>query len=110
MFKRENRLTPKVKFNNSQSIANSQFILKNANNKLDVNRFGIVVSKKIDNRAVGRNKIKRLLRNALVNINKKMSTGHDILLIIRKGFLDKTKEENLLLIESSLEKAGLIKK
>jgi len=109
MFKRENRLVPEVKFNNSNLIANPQFILKEKGNGLSINRFGIVVSKKIDKRAVARNRIKRFLRTTLVNLYGKMSTGHDILIIVKKEILSKTKEENQLAIENALRKAGIIK-
>ena len=110
MFKRENRLTPGVIFSNSHIFTAPQFVLKEKENNLALNRFGIVISKKIDKRAVGRNKIKRFLRTSLANLNKKMNLGHDILLIVKKGILEKTKEENLLTLESALIKAGLIQK
>ena len=110
MFKRENRLVSGVRFNNSYSFSVPQFVLKERKNGLTLNRFGIVVSKKIDKRAVARNKIKRLFREALVDLNKNMTTGHDILFIARVGILNKTKEENQDLVKSSIEKAGLIKK
>jgi ribonuclease P protein component len=110
MLKRENRLVPGVKFGNSHFFTVPQFVLKEKVNGLTVNRFGIIVSKKIDKRAVARNRIKRFFRTAFVDLSKKMDSGHDIIFIVRKGILGKTKEENLLAIESSLEKAGLIKK
>ena len=109
MFKKENRLVPGIRFNDSRFIASPQFTLKEKKNGLNVNRFGIVVSKKIDKRAVGRNEIKRFIRTAIMNLDRKMNTGHDILIIVRKEILGKTKEENLLTIESSLEKAGAIR-
>ena len=110
MFKRENRLTPEVTFGNSHIYTVPQFVLKEKKNDIALNRFGIVVSKKIDKRAVVRNKVKRFFRTALANLNKKMNVGHDILLIVRKDILVKTKEENLLAVKSTLIKAGLIQK
>lgn len=108
MFKKENRLAPGIGFGNSHLYIASQFILKEKENGLGLNRFGIVASKKIANKAVCRNKIKRFLRTSLANFNKKMDQGHDILLIVKKAVLDKTKEENLLTIKKTLAKAGLI--
>ena len=110
MFKRKNRLVPGVRFNNSYFFIAPQFVLKEKKNGLTINRFGIVVSKKTDKRAVGRNKIKRFLRTALVKLSGKMNTGHDILFIVKKGMLDKAKEENLFAIENALGKAGIIKR
>lgn len=109
MFKRENRLVPGIRFSNSYFSASPQFTLKEKKNGLSVNRFGIVVSKKIDKRAVVRNRIKRFFRTSLVNLDRKMNAGHDILFIIKPGIVNKTKEENLLAVENSLEKAGLIR-
>lgn len=109
MFKRENRLASDIKFNNSYSFSAPQFVLKAKKNRLTINRFGIIVSKKVDKRAVVRNRIKRLLRTKLANLDKKMSFGHDMLFIVRKEILNRTKEENQLAIENVLEKAGAIR-
>ncbi len=109
MFKRENRLVPGIRFSNSYLLTSPQFVLKERGNGLAINRFGIVVSKKIDKRAVVRNRIKRFFRTSLMNLGEKMNTGHDILLIVKKEILNKTKEENLLTLKSSLEKAGIIR-
>lgn len=109
MFKKENRLVPGIRFNNSHLFTTPQFILKEKENELTVNRFGIVVSKKVDKRAVGRNKIKRFFRTSLMNLYGEMNPGHDILLIIKKEILSKTKEENLFTIENALRKAGVLK-
>lgn len=110
MFKRENRLVPGVRFNNSYQLFSPEFVLKEKGNGLLLNRFGIVVSKKIDKRAVVRNSIKRIFRQALSDFNKDMMPGHDILFIARIGILNKTKEENYGIIKNALRKAGLIKK
>lgn len=110
MFKRENRLVPGVSFSGSHLIANPQFVIKEKKNGLTVNRFGIVVSKKVDKRAVGRNKVKRFIRTALLDLSEKMNAGHDILLIAKKEILNKTEEENLLAIKSSLDRLGIINK
>jgi ribonuclease P protein component len=108
MFKRENRLVLGTKFNNSYIFATPQFVLKEKKNNLNLNRFGIIVSKKVDARAVGRNKIKRLFRTALSGLGKKMGQGHDILLIIKKEIASKTKDQNILTLERVLTKAKII--
>ena len=110
MFKRENRLVAGVNFKNSYSFSVPQFTLKEKRNGLLLNRFGIVVSKKIDKRAVVRNRIKRIFRAALIDLNMNMNPGHDILFITRVGIIGQTKEQARVLIEDSLQKAGLIKK
>ena len=110
MFKRENRLVPGIKFSKSCLFAVPQFVLKEKKNGLTVNRFGIIVSKKIDKRAVVRNKIKRVFRTSLANLDKKMDKGHDILIIVKKEISGKTKEENQLLMGNALAKMGFVKK
>lgn len=110
MLRRENRLIKGVRFNNSYSFSTPQFVLKIKKNDVFLNRFGIVVSKKIDKRAVVRNKIKRVFKTALTALNKKMIEGYDMLFIIRPGILGKTKDETVLLIGDTLGKSGYIKK
>lgn len=107
MFKRKFRLVPNVRFSSSYTFSAPEFILKEKKNGLLLNRFGIVVSKKIDKRAVVRNRIKRIFREALSELNKNMTIGHDILFIARTGVLNKTKEENSAGLKNALEKAGL---
>jgi len=110
MFKKENRLVSSVRFNNSFSLSVPQFVIKKKINGLPVNRFGVVVSKKIDKRAVVRNRIKRMFRIALLDLNKNMLAGHDILFIVKIGSLNKTEGEIHVSIKNALEKAGLIRK
>ena len=110
MFKRENRLVRGTRFNNSNSFSVPQFVLKERKNGLPLNRFGIVVSKKVDKRAVVRNRIKRLFRSTLENLNKNMESGHDILFIVKTAILDKMQKENQELIKQTIEKLGIIKK
>ena|SRR3989344_8584032 len=110
MFKKENRLVAGVSFSNSSKFNSPQFILKTKNNNSQINRFGIIVSKKVDKRAVARNKIKRIFREELVNCDKDMKKGYDILFIIRTGIIGKTKDEITLLIKEYLGKASVLSK
>ena len=108
MFKRQNRLPRGIGFFNSSFFSTPNFILKVKKNGLIVNRFGIVVSKKIDKRAVVRNRIKRMLREILVGLNSEMTPGHDILFIARIGIINKNVQMNTVL-RQVLEKAKCIK-
>lgn len=110
MFKRENRLVSKGRLTGFKNIAFPQFILKVKKNELDTNRFRIVVSKKIDKRAVGRNRIKRFFRTILVDLNKKMNKGNDLLFIVKTEILEKNKEENVSAVRGAITKANLIEK
>lgn len=110
MLKKKNRLVPGIRFNNSRFLTVPQFILKEKENGLGVSRFGVVVSKKIDKRAVARNRLKRLFRDALSKLIRSIMPGHDILIIVKKEILNSSGVENKLTLEKALGKAGLIKK
>ena len=73
----------------------SVFILKNRfsgkfinifhkSNQLEFNRFGLIVSKKINKKAVARNYMKRVIRDVLRQINN--SHKLDIIIQVKKNF------------------------
>jgi len=109
MFKRQNRLPGGSRFNSSKSFTVAFFVLKVKENNLGLNRFGIVVSKKIDKRAVVRNRIKRMLREIILNINSEMTSGHDMLFIVRKMIQNAERDNIYFLIRKTLEQAKYIK-
>lgn len=109
MFNRQNRLPRGIGFYNSRNFPTTLFVLKVKENGLIVNRFGIVVSKKIDKRAVVRNRIKRMLRQILVDLNKEMTIGHDMLFIVRIGIINKNNDQTKIIIRQILEKAKYVK-
>ncbi len=53
-------------------------------------RFSVVVSKKVDMRAVIRNKIKRIIRECLAKTG--LHAGRDMVVIVKKQALDQEKE------------------
>lgn len=71
-------------------------------NELDVNRLGLSVSKKIG-RAVIRNRIKRLIREAVKKISWKMPVGYDFVFIARKDSVRSTLDDFLCEIEEFIE-------
>lgn len=64
---------------------------------LQIARFGIAVGKKLGN-AVARNKIKRRMRNILMNQKKLFSKGYDYIIIMK----EKTKEATFVELETKL--------
>ncbi|NDJ52446.1 MAG: ribonuclease P protein component [Chloroflexi bacterium] len=50
-------------------------------NQLDLSRFGIVVSKRVDQRAVVRNRVRRRIRAALAALLPSVSPGYDVVVI-----------------------------
>lgn len=92
MLQKEFRLPRYSSFTEGKTFSNNFFITKVKKNNLGFNRFGFVVGKSVDKRAVKRNRIKRLLRQkAQENIKE---GGLDVL-IISKPPLGKISEETL---------------
>lgn len=83
MLKKESRL-PKTKFRAQKTLNLQSLILKIAANNVGISRFGFVVSKKIDKRAVVRNKVKRILRNCLQECLVEIRPGIDFLFIVKR--------------------------
>lgn len=78
---------------NGRSLKSDSYFVHYRKNELNVIRVGISVSKKLGH-AVVRNRIKRQVRaicDLLIDYN---SASMDIVVIIRKGFLEKDFHEN----------------
>lgn len=92
MFKKINRLGAQEKKWDS-SFVSQLFVLKVSENNLPYSRFGIVVSKRIDKRAVVRNSLKRKIRSCLEENLKKIKPGYNLLFVLKKELLGKTQKE-----------------
>jgi ribonuclease P protein component len=68
-------------------------------NSLQVSRFGIQVGVNIDKRATHRNRMKRLIREAVRELLPDMKNGFDFIIIAQKNFSEKKEKE----IEHSLK-------
>lgn len=79
-------------FKKGKSISNSENFLyvKFIENNLPVSRFGFVVSNKISNRASIRNRIKRILREAVKKKFLELKPGLDVVIIAQKGIEKKS--------------------
>lgn len=86
MIPRLNRL-PSTHLASSVTCNTPYFTMKATRNGLSYHRFAFVVSKKIDKRAVGRNRMKRVLREHAYSLTLPYPEGMDILFIVRKFFL-----------------------
>ena len=98
-------------YNKGKSIASRYLVIYKLENNYNYNRYGFSISKKIAN-AVGRNKLKRRLREIIREIEKKQKIifGYDIIFIARKPVVDldfhKLKADCIKLVE----KMGLYRK
>ena len=81
------------------------FLIKSFLNQLDFNRFGVVVSKKIDKRAVKRNLIKRIvLDSAKKFVLGESENKSDVLIIISPAMIKLEKADIIKELEESLQK------
>lgn len=109
MFKRKFRLPKGIKFNNSRLISTPLFTLKTKENGILLNRFATVVSKKIDKRAVVRNRIKRVINSCIEELYNDLKQGYDMLFIAKRKTTSIDRQEFYRTIKDSLEKAGFAK-
>lgn len=93
MLKKKNRLSNPRIINSISSFATKDFILKIGHNDLSKLRVAIKVSKKIDKKAVVRNKIKRTLADLMYDRVEKLKKGLDLVFIAKKEILYSNKEE-----------------
>jgi ribonuclease P protein component len=85
---------------NANSYSTPFFSLKVSKNSEEVSRFGFLVSKKIDKRAVVRNRAKRILRGCVERSLSQIKGGYDFLFIARKDLVGKsTSEINTVLLD-----------
>ncbi len=93
MLKKINRLPAGQKLKNTSFFKTTFFNLRIAKNNIANNRFGFVVKKSIDKRAVVRNRVRRVFRSCIEEMLGKINTGHDMLFVLEKGIIDKEREE-----------------
>ena len=92
MLPKENRLSNKIDFEKVKRMGNkasgkSLMILTLSRGDDKVSRFGIVVSKHVSKRAVDRNRVKRLLRESIMSVISKVSSGYDVVIIARQNIM-----------------------
>lgn len=106
MLKRKYRLTAKSKKTFSRSLHSYLFTLRIGKNGLTHNRYGVVVSKKIDKRAVARNNMKRKIRGCIEEMEGSLKKGLDMLFIVKKNFL-KENSNPCIVVKETLQKEKL---
>jgi ribonuclease P protein component len=87
MIPRLNRL-PSTRMSSSRVFQTPLFTLRFVGNSLSYHRFAFVVSKRIDKRAVVRNRLKRVLREIAYEYSLAYNEGVDFLFVVKKNFSD----------------------
>ncbi|MFA9556242.1 ribonuclease P protein component [Evansella sp. AB-rgal1] len=113
-MKKENRLKKnedfQIIFQQGTSVANRQFVvyyLRKADQECA--RIGLSVSKKLGN-AVTRNRIKRLMREALSILLPDISKNYDVVIIARRPTIDMELQQFRNSITHVLKLSGVLKK
>ncbi len=109
MLKRKYRLPVRAKVSRPSSHRSPTFLLKIYKNNLPFSRFGFVISKKVDKRAVVRNRTKRVMRSCIEEMLLKIENGYDMLFILQKNAVGQKREIFYSEIEKLFKNLKLIK-
>ncbi len=114
MLKKQNRISNKKDFDRAfkagQSFYGKIIGLKIVANDLTNNRFGIIVSAKVNKKAVERNRLRRIIREKVKEILNELVVGKDFVFIVRPEANKLEPKEIRLIIDNLFIKAGLINK
>ena len=109
MLKKQNRLGRLARKKEDKLFTFPLFNLRVSDNEEKITKFAFIVSKKIDKRAVVRNRTKRVLRSAAQELVKKYQVGKNIIVVSRKALIPGQKQEVVSALETSLKKTAKIK-
>ena len=104
MLKRKFRIPKGVRLESFRLLPAPAFLVKTRENELLFNRFTIIVSRKIDKRAVVRNRIRRLISSCLEELYSELSQGNDIVLVVKRGAINKSRQDFFSMIKQVLGK------
>lgn len=108
MLKKKYRLRPRNKLQQPRVYRTQFFTLNVVNSNLPYNRYGFVISKKVDKRASVRNKAKRKLRWCIEKIQERVSGGHDMLFYLKKNVIQTPSPTLYSLVEQIFKKEKLL--
>lgn len=109
MLKKVNRLSQAKKLTDTKTL-NTQFaVIKISNGNDTDDKFGFIVSKKVDQRAVVRNKIKRRIRSAVEKLLPEITARREFLFILKREAIGIKPEEFYKTLKTILGKENLLK-
>jgi ribonuclease P protein component len=109
MLKKQNRLGRITRRKEDKLFTFPLFNLRISDNGEKTTRFAFIVSKKIDKRAVVRNKTKRILRSAVEQLIEKLNGGKNFVIVAKKALETKQREEALKDLQEVTKKTGILK-
>lgn len=109
MLRKKYRLGSNQRIKINKSLTTDYFLLRIGENNLLFCRFRFVISKKIDKRAVVRNKIKRMFSNCIKKHLLELKGGYDLIFTIKKSVMNIKEEEICLTIKKTFEIEGMLK-
>lgn len=95
-------------FKKGEGYREGVLFLKFAKNNLGFSRFAFIISKKIAKKAVTRNKIKRILREAVGARLLEIKTGFDVVIVVQGGATKSPEKEFGSLVVKLFKKTKLI--
>lgn len=112
MLPDKNRLKKRSEFDfvkgNGQMLQSSSFGIVFLKRNMGSTRFGFIVSTKISKRATARNRVKRVLKEAIRNLLPKIKEGFDVVFLVKRAILEKGGEEIKNEVGRTLSRAGII--
>lgn len=109
MLKKKNRLLFLDKKTKNKFFDSSLLKVKVFSEEFEDPKFAFIVSKKIDKRAVVRNKIKRILRNEVEKVLENIKSGFGVIIIAKKNSIVEEKDEVNKEITGLFKKAEILK-
>src|SRR3989338_6017613 len=109
MLKKQNRLVLGTRLMHCASYTSPLFTLKVSKNGFLYNRYGFVVSKKIDKRAVKRNRTKRIISMCIEKNLGIIQSGFDMLFIVKQEIIQKDQQEICFSVLHVLKKEDYLK-
>lgn len=80
----------------------------NNKNRPEINRIGIIAGKKIGN-SVQRNRCRRIIRQAFINMTGEIKTGYDFVFVARTRTVNSNTNHIYQFMKKHLESAGVMK-
>ena len=107
MLKKKFRLSRVSKLGRAKTINTPFFLIKYIESGEIVSKFAFIISKRVDKKAVLRNKVKRFLSNAVIQSLSNLNKSYTVIFIAKKEILAVTQQELDALVEKKFKEIGI---